>query len=49
MTVTHDQTGLSKPKLKAGDKVTVIRVADKMVLVSRDGIKFWVHEKYLSE
>lgn len=49
MTVTVDQTGLSKDKLKKGDTVTVIRVADKMVLVSKDGNFYWINEKYLSE
>lgn len=40
MTVTTDQTGLSKPKLKSGDKVTVVRVNDKMVLVEKGEIDF---------
>ena len=49
MTVTTDQTGLSKDKLKKGDKVQVIRVADKMVLVSKDKKFYWINEKYLSD
>lgn len=49
MTVTADQTGLSKPKLKAGDKVTVVRVNDKMILVEKDGDRFWINEKYLRQ
>lgn len=49
MTVSEDQAGLSKPKLKAGDKVTVVRVNDKMVLVEKDGNRFWINEKYLKE
>lgn len=48
MTVTADQTGLSKDKLKAGDKVTVIKQVANMVLVEKDGNRYWVNEKYLA-
>lgn len=49
MTVTADQTGLSKPKLKKFDKVKLIEKRDNMCLVEMDGKRFWINEKYLSE
>lgn len=49
MTVTTDQTGLSKPKLKKGDRVVLIEKRDVMCLVERNGQRFWINEKYLSE
>lgn len=47
MTVTADQTGLSKDKLKAGDQMTVIKQVANMILVQKDGVKHWVNEKNL--
>lgn len=47
MTITADQTGLSKEKLKAGDQVTVIKQVANMCLVEKDGTRHWINEKYL--
>lgn len=49
MTVTEDQTGLSKDKLKKGDRVRVIEKRSEMVLVEKDGVKYWINEKYLKQ
>lgn len=48
MTVTADQTGLAKDRLKAGDKVEVIKQVDNMVLVKKGENLYWVNEKYLT-
>lgn len=47
MYVTEDQTGLSKDKLRKGDKVEVIEQRANMILVEKDGKRYWINEKLL--
>jgi len=49
MYVNEDQIGLSKDKLKKGDKVLVLIVNANMCLVEKDGKRYWINEKFLNK